>query len=68
MRAKSHDQRRGQWIINKIRFNCEFQKECERISKQDNILYSIQEKYMVGVILWDMENDKFDGIMREYDD
>ena len=68
MRAKSHDQRKGQWIINKIRFNTEFQKECEEIAEKDNVEYSVQEKHMVENILWDMENDIFDGMMREYDD
>lgn len=68
MRAKSHDQRKGQWLINKVRTDPLFQKDCERISKEDNIDYSIQEKYMVEVELWDMENDEFDRLMSDYND
>ena len=68
MRAKSHDQRKGQWLVNKIRFDKKFQGTCERISNKDNISYSAQEKYMVEVVLWEMENDEFDRLMGDYYD
>ena len=68
MRAKSHDQRKGQWLINRIRFNSDFVDECVRISAKDNIDYSTQEKHMIEVRLWNMENDEFDRIMRKYDE
>lgn len=68
MRAKSHNQRKGQWLINKIRMDPKFQETCERISKQDKTDYSTQEKYMIEVTLWEMENNIFDELMRGYND
>lgn len=59
MRAKSHDQRKGQWLINKIRMDTKFQETCERISKADKVEYYLQEKWMVENQIWNMENDEF---------
>jgi len=61
-----HDQRKGQWLINKIRFNN---------PKYDGVLHSksnplsIDEygKAIEGII-WNMRNDEFDGYMREYNE
>ena len=68
MRAKSHDQRKGQWLINKIRMDPKFQETCNRISIEDSVSYSEQEKWMVEMKLWEMENDEFDRLMGDYDE
>lgn len=37
MRAKNHDQRKGQWLINKIRMDPDFQKNCAIIAREDGV-------------------------------
>jgi len=54
--AKSHDQRKGQWLINNIRKKFDYSK-----------IKTVQdEKWLVEVTLWDMENNEYDEIMGEY--
>ena len=55
MRAKSHDQRKGQWFINKIR---------------ENNPKVMNEHYHKNIELkiWNMENDEFDRMMSDYND
>lgn len=70
MRAKSHDQRKGQWLINKIRFNNpKYQKDFDGIDWKK--LGLPQAKYIedsiIEHILWNMENDEFDELMGDYD-
>lgn len=54
MRAKSHDQRKGQWLINKIR------------DKHDNV-YGEDYARVIEYIIWNMENEDFDRLMEDYD-
>lgn len=55
--AKSHDQRKGQWLINNIRKKFDYSK-----------IKTVQdEKWLVEVTLWDMENNEYDEIMGEYE-
>jgi hypothetical protein len=58
MRVKSHDQRKGQWLINKIRNKFDYSK----ISSIE------QEKTMIELRLWNMENDEFDRLMSDYNE
>ena len=65
MRAKSHDQRKGQWLINKIRSNFDY----EKLRKETvGVELFVQEKIMVELRLWNMENDEFDKLMGDYND
>ena len=66
--AENHDQRKGQWLINRIRSTPEFQQTCKTIASDLDldVSYSDQEKHMVAVTLWDMTNEEFDRIMEEY--
>ncbi len=58
MRAKSHDQRKGQWLYNKIRVTD--MPECK--SETDLILH----KARIADIIWNMENKEFDKLMEYY--
>ena len=58
MRTKPHDQRKGQWLINKIR---------EQFNYKD-IKSVDQEKRMIELRLWNMENVIFDKIMSDYNE
>ena len=58
MRAKSHDQRKGQWLINKIRFNNP--KYC-----RDGRTPSAEQ---IERILFNIENVEFDKYMSDYND
>jgi len=60
MRAKSHDQRKGQWLYNKIRIKPDM-PDCK--SEMDLLLH----KARLADIIWNMENDEFDKLMAEYD-
>jgi len=69
MRAKSHDQRKGQWLINKIRSDPEF-KWC---NDKDYEKYGFDacmnmDKAKIEMLLWNMENDEFDKMMGDYND
>lgn len=71
MRAKSHDQRKGQWLVNKIRTAPENQKYM--CKKEDYDKYGLEycvnaDKAFVEVMIWDMENDEFDKLMKDYND
>lgn len=63
MRAKLHDQRKGQWLINKIRTGMtlpEITKGMD-INEVDRRLTK-----MIELRLWNMENDVFDNLMEDY--
>ena len=61
MRAKSHDQRKGQWIINKIRTTKDFIKTYSEVAGNMAMNDAISlEKSMVEMRLWNMENDEFE--------
>ena len=72
MRAKSHDQRKGQWLINRIRSErdpwdtfAHMSKEEIRAKGVDNIINALGKK--IEMRIWNMENDEFDRIMEDYD-
>lgn len=66
MRAKNHDQRKGQWIINKIRMSETFPKiDYKLLGLEKGILL---EKSMIERKLWNMENDEFDRLMGDYNE
>ncbi len=65
MRAKSHDQRKGQWLINKIRFADDFPKPRKSLTPEECVAF---EKAVVEIRLWNMENDTFDKLMGDYDE
>ena len=54
--AKSHDQRKGQWLINNIRQKFDYSK----------ITSVEQEKQMIELVLWYMSNKEFENIMERY--
>jgi len=58
MRAKNHDQRKGQWLINQIRKDFDYTK----IQDTDQL------NTMVELKLWNMENNEFDKIMDKYNE
>ena len=72
MRAKSHDQRKGQWLINKIRFeNTKYpnmtKEESDKLMEKlgfDGYFNVIQAR--IERILFNIENDEFDGYMEDY--
>lgn len=55
MRAKSHDQRKGQWLINKI-----------RTEDYTNKKMDMEDEQIVS-ILFNIENYEFDKLMENYD-
>ena len=66
MRAKSHDQRKGQWLINKIRFDPSFPKiNYKKLGLENGILI---EKQAIELRLWNMDNNEFDRLMSDYND
>lgn len=67
MRAKSHDQRKGQWLINKIRFADNFPIPTqEQIYSHDLDWFIGYEKRIIELRLWNMENNEFDEYMKDY--
>ena len=52
--AKSHDQRKGQWLVNHIR------KDVIDISSTEDYFHEIELR------LWNMTNEEFDRIMENY--
>ena len=52
--AKSHDQRKGQWLVNYVR------KNIPDISSAEDYLHAIELR------LWNMTNEEFDKIMEDY--
>ena len=66
MRAKSHDQRKGQWLINNIRFANDF-PILEKQEKESFEEYIIRSKFQVEFSIWNLENDEFDKLMKDYD-
>lgn len=62
---RSHDQRKGQWLINAIRFSKDFPKI--DYSKWGDFDMAVKaEKAMVEIKLWNMTNSEFDKIMEDY--
>ena len=69
MRAKSHDQRKGQWLVNKIRTHPEFYRISERETRKEYDNQALlEDKALIEQLLWNMENDMFDQLMGDYDD
>lgn len=62
MRAKTHDQRKGQWLINKIR-----QSEKYHDSYKDAWDHG-KEKQFIEMLIFNIENKEFDEFMSDYDD
>lgn len=54
--AKSHDQRKGQWLVNAIRETLNY----------DHIKTPADEKTMIELRLWNMDNKEFEAIMEKY--
>lgn len=54
--TKSHDQRKGQWLVNKIRETLDYK----------TIKTPEQEKWAVEIRLWNMTNEEFEKIMEDY--
>ena len=71
MRAKNHDQRKGQWLINKIRNKSSFIESMKKVW-DNNELAPVEklsmEKSLIELRLWNMENHEFDDMMRDYDE
>ncbi len=70
MRAKSHDQRKGQWLVNKIRAETNYKYNR---AFQDAYNVDLKEKTMgcywkalVEQLLFNMENREFDEYMEDY--
>jgi len=66
LRAKSHDQRKGQWLINGIRENDPTnpsKEDYERFGEfaVNNAIYANIERK-----LFNMENPEFDKLMEDY--
>ncbi len=68
-RAKSHDQRFGQWIVNKIRSAKDF-PQFDAKDYQEMGLNKVvnMQKALVEMRLWNMENDKFYDMVKDYND
>ena len=56
-RAKSHDQRFGQWLVNKIR--TQYSDECKGYTTPDE---------QITKILFNMENPELYELLRDYND
>ena len=65
--AKNHDQRLGQWLVNKIRFAKDFphlsKSEIKRLGFENSM---IRMKATVELKLWSMTNEEFEKIMEDY--
>lgn len=67
MRAKSHDQRKGQWLINKIRSRRDFVfPTFEELKAGNAQIMNLEVKARVESIIFNMENDEFDKLMSGY--
>lgn len=61
MRAKNHDQRKGQWLVNKIRFsNNKYKEDFQNISSVED------HHFLIESIIFNMENDEYDKYMEDY--
>ncbi len=60
-RAKNHDQRKGQWLVNKIRSNPKYKKHYTDAIDDHN-----SEQALVERIIFSIENDEFDEYMEDY--
>jgi len=74
-RAKNHDQRKGQWLVNKIRspdnkrYAEEF-KKCYKLEREEYVKtgeFGNYWKAYVEQILFNIENDEYDKYMEDYD-
>ncbi len=59
-RAKSHDQRFGQWLINKIRSSDKWK------AAYDDAATKGSEKALIEMILWNMENPEMYEMIGDY--
>lgn len=66
MRAKNHDQRKGQWLVNKIRAdtNYKYNRAFQDAYNEDNP--DLSWKALVEQLLFNMENREFDEYMEDY--
>lgn len=60
---RSHDQRKGQWLYNKLRPNSEFENKLGKVDEESIIKY----KAYVADRLWNLTNKEFEELMRQYD-
>lgn len=65
MRAKNHDQRKGQWLVNKIRTSPEYKDAFDTAYVTQDPL---DWKALVEQILFNIENDEFDKYMDDYNE
>ena len=67
--AKSHDQRKGQWLINAIREDPKFPKITKKDIENQSLNQAINNnKAMIELRLWNMTNEEFEKIMGRYYD
>ena len=66
MRAKNHDQRKGQWLVNKIRAdtNYKYNRAFQDAYNEDNP--DLSWKALIEQLLFNMENREFDEYMEDY--
>lgn len=66
MRAKHHDQRKGQWLVNKIRAdtNYKYNRAFQDAYNEDNP--DLSWKALIEQLLFNMENREFDEYMEDY--
>lgn len=70
MRAKSHDQRKGQWLVNKIRSDPEYKESFDKAYNEDTKekTMGVYWKALVEQILFNIENDEYDKFMGDYNE
>ena len=66
MRAKNHDQRKGQWLINHIRMGIDYKEIADRTTSLNDLTRI--ENNIIHQRLWHMENGEFEAQMRLYDE
>jgi hypothetical protein len=64
-RAKNHDQRKGQWLVNKIRMSDKYASRFVDAYDHKNMM---SWKALVEQILFNIENDEYDSYMDDYND
>lgn len=66
MRAKNHDQRKGQWLVNKIRADTNFKYNRAFQDAYNSDKPDLSWKALVEQLLFNMENREFDEYMEDY--
>lgn len=68
-RAKSHDQRFGQWLINKIRQTKKYQEAMsEYTTKYKSKGYLEFEKCWIETFIWNVENPEIYEMLKDYNE